>query len=177
MVDANELFGRLINKYSRMYMKLARANGVPYDDAEDVVMDSFWCLYDSRYFEDLDEEHIKIVMACMVKNKAIDYYRKNGKRLERTSEIDLEEVKNVLRAKEGNPLDIIVSRERYEYICACIEEMRAALREPAIMYFIEEQTYNEIGERLGISGTACRSRIARARRSLNERLSNYKKNG
>ena len=36
--DKDELLQVLITKYAQMYMKLAYAIGVPYDDVEDIVM-------------------------------------------------------------------------------------------------------------------------------------------
>ena len=38
--DKDELLQVLITKYAQMYMKLAYAIGVPYDDVEDIVMES-----------------------------------------------------------------------------------------------------------------------------------------
>lgn len=38
--DKDELLQVLITKYAQMYMKLAYAIGVPYDDVEDIVMGS-----------------------------------------------------------------------------------------------------------------------------------------
>ena len=40
--DKDELLQVLITKYAQMYMKLAYAIGVPYDDVEDIVMEAFW---------------------------------------------------------------------------------------------------------------------------------------
>lgn len=39
--DKDELLQVLITKYAQMYMKLAYAIGVPYDDVEDIVMEAF----------------------------------------------------------------------------------------------------------------------------------------
>ena len=43
--DKDELLQVLITKYAQMYMKLAYAIGVPYDDVEDIVMEAFWSFY------------------------------------------------------------------------------------------------------------------------------------
>ncbi len=40
--DKDELLQVLITQYTQMYMKLAYAIGVPFDDVEDIVMEAFW---------------------------------------------------------------------------------------------------------------------------------------
>ena len=47
--DKDELLQVLITKYAQMYMKLAYAIGVPYDDVEDIVMEAFWSFYRADY--------------------------------------------------------------------------------------------------------------------------------
>ena len=47
--DKDELRQVLITKYAQMYMKLAYAIGVPYDDVEDIVMEAFWSFYRADY--------------------------------------------------------------------------------------------------------------------------------
>ena len=49
--DKDELLQVLITKYAQMYMKLAYAIGVPYDDVEDIVMEAFWSFYVNSAFE------------------------------------------------------------------------------------------------------------------------------
>ena len=39
--EDEELLQMLIEKYAKLYMKIAFDNGVPYADAEDVVMEAF----------------------------------------------------------------------------------------------------------------------------------------
>ena len=40
--DKDELLQVLITQYAQMYMKLAYAIVVPFDDVEDIVMEAFW---------------------------------------------------------------------------------------------------------------------------------------
>ena len=37
-----ELLHELIKKYARLYMKMAKDKGIPFDDVEDIVMDAVW---------------------------------------------------------------------------------------------------------------------------------------
>ena len=54
--DKDELLQVLITKYAQMYMKLAYAIGVPYDDVEDIVMEAFWSFYRADYGGKLESE-------------------------------------------------------------------------------------------------------------------------
>ena len=75
--DKDELLQVLITKYAQMYMKLAYAIGVPYDDVEDIVMEAFWSFYRADYGGKLESEKaIKVMLARIVENKCIDYFRK-----------------------------------------------------------------------------------------------------
>ena len=60
--DKDELLQVLITKYAQMYMKLAYAIGVPYDDVEDIVMEAFWSFYRADYGGKLESEKaIKVI--------------------------------------------------------------------------------------------------------------------
>ena len=61
--DKDELLQVLITKYAQMYMKLAYAIGVPYDDVEDIVMEAFWSFYRADYGGKLESEKaIKVIV-------------------------------------------------------------------------------------------------------------------
>ena len=73
--DKDELLQVLITKYAQMYMKLAYAIGVPYDDVEDIVMEAFWSFYRADYGGKLEREKtIKKMVGRIFGNKSIDYF-------------------------------------------------------------------------------------------------------
>ena len=72
----DKLLQDLIRQYTRLFLKLAIKHGAPYNDAEDIVMDAFWCFYDSEHYGKLSESATRIMMARIIKNKCIDRYRK-----------------------------------------------------------------------------------------------------
>ena len=81
-----KLLQDLVQKYAKLFMKMANNAGIPYDDAEDVVMESLWAFYNSEHYEKLDENSAKFMVMRIVKNKSIDYYRKNKKNAEMIAE-------------------------------------------------------------------------------------------
>ena len=172
--EDEELLQMLIEKYAKLYMKIAFDNGVPYADAEDVVMEAFWAYYSSRYFQELNEAEAKRMLACIVKRRSIVFYRKNSHYEKISLESNPEESLTREERACRDPLEMILHEENYQMVQNRIEGMKAVWREPALMYFIEGYEEPEIAEMLGISGAACRSRISRARKMLRERLDHFR---
>lgn len=168
--DKDELLRELIEKYAKMYMKYAHGKGVPYDDAEDVVMDAFWSFYNSKHFGKLNEEETKAMLARIVRNKSIDFHRKNSHFDTVEFEDSVDELELVSRMAENDPLDEIISNENYKRIRECMDGMKDIWKDPATMYFIEARSYEEISSALEIRDDVCRSRISRARKYLREKL-------
>lgn len=173
--DKDELLREFMDKYAKLYMKFAYANGVPFDDVEDVVMDAFWAFYNSDYFMNTPEEEMKAILARILKNKCIDYFRKNN----RYESVDLDTGENELnllyKSVCRDPADSAVLSEEARYACQCIEEMKDIWKEVAILYFIEGRRPAEISKMLNIPGTVCRSRIARAKEYLREKITAFRK--
>ena len=167
----DKLLHDLIENYAKLFAKYAQRNGVPIDDAEDVAMESIWAFYESRLYEGKSAEEAKIIMATIVKRKSIDYYRKENKGDVTVVDIDDEEENIQIPSPERyEPENTAVSNEGYNRIVRTIENLKDIWREPVKMYFVEQRTYAEISEALGISEDVCRSRISRARKVLEEEL-------
>ena len=88
----SKLLQDLIDKYARIYTALAHRYGVPASDAEDVAFDVIWAYFNSDRYSDKDETEAKKIMAAMVKNKSIDYLRKERRGGVTEIDIDDEEV-------------------------------------------------------------------------------------
>lgn len=160
----------LVEKYAKLYMHLACKNGVPFADAEDVVMESLWSFYNSEYYGTLDEVQTKYMLARIVKNKCIDYYRKNKNDQEMTVD-DGEETLLRIGVRSGKePETQMIEKENYRRIRNTIENMKPVFRDTAIMYFLQDCTFSEISRALGVSEAVCRKRIQRAREYLRNEL-------
>ena len=74
-----------------MYMKLAYAIRVPFDDVRDIVMEAFWSFYRADYGWKLENEKVvKAMLARIVENKCIDYFRKRKRSIRPNEDEDLE---------------------------------------------------------------------------------------
>ena len=124
--DKDELLQVLITKYAQMYMKLAYAIGVPYDDVEDIVMEAFWSFYRADYGGKLESEKaIKVMLARIVENKCIDYFRKEKRSIKPNEDEDVSELEYVADLSTYDPLQSVISRES----CGQIFEVLDGLRE------------------------------------------------
>lgn len=164
----NTLLQELVEKYVKLFAKLAYNNGVPYDDAEDVAMEAIWAFYRSRHYGKLSETETKLMMARIVKRKSIDFYRKVKNERELTISSADAELYSISAPRESEPEERLIDREEAKRILDTLDNLRPVWREAVIMYCIEGCSYAEISEALGISETLCRSRISRAKKFLEE---------
>lgn len=169
--NKDELLQVLITEYAPMYMKLALDIGVPYDDVEDIVMEAFWSFYRADYGERLENEKaIKAMLARIVENKCIDYFRKEKRTIKPNEDEDVSELNYIADFSKRDPLQSVISRESCGQIFELLDGLKDSWKEVTVMYFIQEMTTDEISKRLEITNDMCRSRISRARKYLREKL-------
>lgn len=165
-----ELLRGLIEKYARMYMKMAVQMGVPYADAEDVVMEAFWSFYKTKYFGTLCEEESKAILTRIVANKCIDHMRKNRNKNALELDGDIGGMEFLYHSGDNDPLQSLVEKEQYDDIRKSLNELKETWRDVAVMHFIEGYSIEEISGLLGISRDICRSRISRVRKYLRKKF-------
>lgn len=133
--DKDELLQVLITKYAQMYMKLAYAIGVPYDDVEDIVMEAFWSFYRADYGGKLESEKaIKVMLARIVENKCIDYFRKEKRSIKPNEDEDVSELEYVADLSTYDPLQSVISRRK----------LRSDLRGPGWFKGIVEGCHGDV---------------------------------
>ena len=76
----------------------------------------------------------------------------------------------LIPAEQETPEDATVTQEFVGRVAECMEELNEKHREILILRNVQNLAYEEIAEILGISVGTVKSRIARARESLRERL-------
>ncbi|MBQ7796974.1 MAG: RNA polymerase sigma factor [Lachnospiraceae bacterium] len=163
----DKLLHDLIEKYARLFAKHAYRYGVPYDDVEDVVYDAIWTFYQSEHYGKKDEIETRKILATIVKRKSIDFFRREKDDEEKPIDIDDEEIEvKLVGPARYEPEHVVIESEGYGRILSVIEGLKPVWRDTVKMYFIEERSYTEISEALGISEEVCRKRISRARKYL-----------
>src|SRR5262245_754576 len=77
---------------------------------------------------------------------------------------------STLPARTGSPEELAISSERERSIMRALDELKQEYRIALILREIEELSYEEIAETLGISIGTVKSRIARGREELRRRM-------
>lgn len=79
-------------------------------------------------------------------------------------------IAELIPAEQETPEDATVTQEFVRRVAECMEELNEKHREILILRNVQNLSYEEIAEILGISVGTVKSRIARARESLREKL-------
>ena len=110
-----------------------------------------------------DESSIKTYVYRIAQNCGIDRIRK--RRLDR---VELDQGQTPDRSG-ATPEEHAVRRDQYERLAAAIRQLPLKLRQPLVLR-LEELTYDEIADVLGISNSNVGVRIHRAKAALKEML-------
>jgi RNA polymerase sigma-70 factor (ECF subfamily) len=107
----------------------------------------------------------------IARNAAMDSLRagQRRKRLHETSS-DVEASGTTVKPGPAAPDHELVARETHEAMLAAIEALPPLYREPFVLKHVEEWSYAQIGEALGLPTDTVETRLVRARRLLRERL-------
>lgn len=166
--NMNELFQSMYDEYRVMLRIKARHYGIPYDEVDDIVQEIFISYFGS---DDMDEGKREPTLRTILKNKCIDYHRKiHYEKVSMDSEEGRIIIDRLMSGPHTNIIDDIGKRELCIKVRECISEMRDDWRE--VIYYCSILQYNseEAGKILGLSGTACRSRLLRAREYIRKKL-------
>ncbi len=145
-------------------------------DAEDLVQDT--ALKAFRGFARFEPgTNFKAWFFRILMNTAVSRFRKKKRR---PTEVEIEDVPGAPLLEEAisrgltvdgsDPAATFMARIRQETIQKAISELSDDFRQVAVLYFLEEFTYPEIAEVLEIPVGTVRSRLHRARKTLQRRL-------
>jgi RNA polymerase sigma-70 factor, ECF subfamily len=130
-------------------------------DADDVVQECFLRLYRKRAWHDLNDE--RAFLARVVWRMARDRQRRPA-REEGGMEMD------TITATGHSPEAAVVSSSGIARIHRLIDTLPEELRQPLVLFTLEEMTSAQIGTALGIPEGTVRTRIQRARMLLKQKL-------
>lgn len=169
MESIDDWFRSLYIHYMPLLRSMARKRGIPEDDVEDVVQDTFLSFY-VHYSEERSEDAIKRILARTIQNKCIDYYRRKSVRP--MEYLEVMEEKGVLpKTLIGkDTLSSVVKAEEYHAVHELLKSMKSEWREVFVLYIIQGRSMQEVSECLGLSETACRMRLSRGRKYLRDRM-------
>lgn len=157
----DEAFKEIYLRYSRLIHGFINTYIKDSDAAEDIFQDTF-----IKFFDIAQKKEIRNIQAYLLtssKNLCLNYLRG------RKSNIEINEA--IL--SENN--DIVEKNEMLELILSSLDLLDDIYKQCFILREFEGLSYNEIGEKLDISGDNAKVRTLRAKRKIIEILQPYLK--
>lgn len=167
-----EAFTRLTSPLAGKLMSVATAVVGNRDDAEDVVQESLWKAI--QHLRDYREEAaFSTWLTRITVNQAIGWVRKRSARPEGhtvESEDPLPEILQQLGAPDPSPEEVCQAQELRSLVQKAVERVDPKYRIPFCRYALDELSYREIADELGVPVTTVKTRIHRARQMLRRAL-------
>lgn len=135
-------------------------------DAEDVVQDAYLRAF--KFFSGFRGENCRSWLLTIVRNTAFTWLEKN-RRHDPVAEFD-EEVHGA-EDPAPDPGALLLQQADHEQVRLAIEQLPAEFREVIVLRELEDLSYREIADIAGIPIGTVMSRLARARKSLQQTLS------
>jgi RNA polymerase sigma-70 factor, ECF subfamily len=156
-----ESFGVLVERYEAKLRRYARKFLIGKDDTDDVVQDVFLHTYENIQSVDTSRKFSSWIYR-IAHNTFVNALRKreNSRRVY----LDFDTILPSLRAEETTD-DVILRREGKELVEKTLEKLSEKYREVLVLYYIEELSYEEIADVLGIPIATIGVRLRRGKES------------
>ncbi len=149
-----ELFSLIIKRYQEKLLRYADYLIGDEHKAADVVQESFIKAYINLNGFDVKKK-FSSWMYRIVHNAAIDAVNKNKKQIPLSEKTDFDSGVNLE--------DELIKKELKINAQLCLQQIPVIYREPLTLYFLEEKTYEEIGDILRMPMGTVGTRINRAK--------------
>lgn len=160
-------FEQLYNTYKASMFSIAKA--ILHDSglAEDAVHQSFIKILNHlNKIEDGFSNKTKSFIVIIVRNTAIDIYRKNKKH----PIVPFESLEEELAADTLSPTEFVIQEETFERMKTNISKLPPKYAEVLLLKYIQECTHEEIAKILQISNENVRYRLHKARKMILARM-------
>lgn len=163
-----DAFGELVLRYQGAVYATAYYYVGRYGVAEDISQESFLAAYRSLPWL---KEHAKFGpwlkgVTCRV---AANWLRKNAARLKNETPLPHRQTISIEDARRG-PQGVMEANERYERVQMAIDSLPERYRLPVVLRYLQEMSYKEIGDFIGIPYDEVRGILQRAGRQLADAL-------
>lgn len=170
MIDTPEEkadFETLYNTYKSKMFALAYSVLHNHHNAEEAVSQAFFTIAKnySKVFL-LDSPHREAYIKIVVRNAAIDIYRKEKK----DASVSFDEIED-FEAADDDISDEVLSKINYSRIVEAIRELPEKYAEPLYLFHVRGMNIKEIAENICCTEDAVKKRLQRARAQLRETLS------
>ena len=152
-------FSRLVEAYQRPVYNLAYRMLGNASEAEEAAQETFVRMYTKLHTFQSDRKLASWVLS-IASHYCIDLLRR--RRITWLS-LDDDPVASVLSSRQLNPEEFALRREAQDEVQDCIAELEPGYRAPLILRYWQGLSYEEIAEVMGITVSAVKSRLHRAR--------------
>jgi RNA polymerase sigma-70 factor (ECF subfamily) len=152
-------FSRLVEAYQRPVYNLAYRMLGNAAEAEEAAQETFVRMYTKLHTFQSDRKLASWVLS-IVSHYCIDRLRR--RRITWLS-LDDDSIVSALAGHQLNPEELAIRREACDEVQDCIAELEPGYRAPLILRYWQGLSYEEIAEVMGISVSAVKSRLHRAR--------------
>ncbi|HIT64317.1 MAG TPA: sigma-70 family RNA polymerase sigma factor [Candidatus Ventrimonas merdavium] len=169
MGEMNDRFTEIHEHYYPLLRLMAMKKGIPYDEVEDIIQETFIAYYE-HYPLDWSENQIRAVLARILRNRCVDYWR--AVMAYRVIPMDpelMQETNLGVSAFAGkDTLTIVIERELYNTVMGALKTMKSDWQIVFLLYIVEGRSMHEVSNVLGVSEALCRMRLMRGRNYLRE---------
>lgn len=179
--DERDFVKKLVDTYGdKMYSKALYILKNE-DDARDAVQDAFFkIIRHIDKFEGSDMEHEKMLslvqfgLMALISKMSINHYNKRKKRNEHETALYTEvgDEHHIIEPEDlsADTEDIIISAEEYELVRKAATQLSQDLQAAVYLVYSREFSYSDAADYLGISISALKDRIYRAKKKMREIL-------
>lgn len=159
------LFESVLDQHKGILFKVARAYCPDLKDRQDLIQEIMIQIWQSLH--KYNQQYIISTWLYRISlNVAISYYRKSSTRAKNYVEVAELEMENIAEEKTENETHL----KMLEYFISELKEIDKAL----MILYLEDKSYKEVAEILGISVSNVGTKIGRIKEQLKTRFSQYK---
>jgi RNA polymerase sigma-70 factor, ECF subfamily len=162
-------FSRLVDAYQRPVYNLAYRMLGNAAEAEEAAQETFVRMYTKLHTYQPDRKLVSWVLS-IASHYCIDRLRR--RRINWLS-LDDDPITSVSPSRQPNPEELAMRRETCDEVQDCIAKLEPGYRAPLILRYWQGLSYEEIAEVMGITVSAVKSRLHRARLQLAGRVQTH----
>jgi RNA polymerase sigma-70 factor, ECF subfamily len=163
-----ELYSEIITRYKTKLSHYLRKFICNIDELEDILQDVFIKAYKNLYSFDIKKKFSSWIYR-IAHNEAVNYLKKNSKIKISLDEIEYKIVDEKIDLN-GQIDKVFLKKEIGKYM----ESIKLKYREPLILFYFEQKSYDEISDILRIPTSTVGTLISRGKKMIKEKLEKEK---
>ncbi len=140
-----QFYGEIVKRYQqKLYRYLRYLTNQP-DEAEDLVQNVFIKAYRNLFGFDTKRKFSSWIYR-IAHNEGVNYLKK----MQKIKKLSFQDHNVFLSSGDNSPEDELIRQEIQKKIKECLDELESKYREPLILHYFEDKSYQEISDVLKI---------------------------